>query len=172
MSAADVAVIGLGNRWRGDDAAGLEVAPALRSFVGDARSAAASAGIHGRARVVEFEGDPAALIDRWRRTDDVVLVDAVVSGSPPGAVHRLDASDDPLPSAFARSSTHVFSVAEAIELARALDRMPRRLRIYGIEGEDFGHGTPLMPAIRQAVDVVVGELRAQLIAPRRERGQR
>lgn len=147
-----LAVIGLGNRWRGDDAAGLEVAAALR--------------------VLEFEGDPVALIDRWRPTDDVVLVDAVVSGSPPGTVHRVDASHDPLPSAFARSSTHVFSVAEAIELARALDRMPRRLRIYGIEGEDFGHGAPLMPAIRQAVDVVVGELRAQLIAPRRERGQR
>ncbi|MGA8805322.1 MAG: hypothetical protein WB866_11580, partial [Solirubrobacterales bacterium] len=57
-----------------------------------------------------------------------------------------------------RSSTHALGVADAVELARELDRLPARLAVYGIEGENFEAGEGLTPAVEATVDVLVGEL--------------
>jgi hydrogenase maturation protease len=131
-------IIGVGNPWRGDDAAGIEVA--LR--------------VGGLA----FEGDGTGLVDAWAGADDVVIVDAAAPGTAPGTVHRFDASTAPLPAHRLRSSSHHFGVADAIELARALDRLPPVLRVYAIEGEDFGAGRKLSPPVRRAVEALVAEL--------------
>ena len=56
----------------------------------------------------------------------MIVVDAA-AGPPPGTVERFDAVAAPLPAAYARRSTHSFGVGDAIELARALDRLPSRL---------------------------------------------
>jgi hydrogenase maturation protease len=42
-------------------------------------------------------------------------------------------------------------VIEAVQLGKALGRMPSRLRIFGIEGEDFSFGEGLTPAVESAV---------------------
>jgi hydrogenase maturation protease len=57
-----------------------------------------------------------------------------------------------------RCSTHALGVAEAIELARALGRLPARLEVYAIEGARFTAGAGLSPAVEQAV----GKLAASL----------
>ena len=132
-------VIGVGNAWRGDDAAGLAVAR--------------------RAGGLEHEGECLALLEAWGPDDEVAIVDAASSGAPPGTVHRLDPLDRPLPPGMLSSSTHAIGVPEAIELARALDRLPRALRVYGIEGESFETGTGLSPAVTRAVRELSGELR-------------
>ena len=62
----------IGNAWRSDDAAGLEVARLLRGR------------LPPEARVVEHEGEPTALIDSWEGAEALWLVDAVTSGSAPG----------------------------------------------------------------------------------------
>ncbi len=56
---------------------------------------------------------------------------------------------------FSRSSTHSFGVAEAVELARALGRLPARIVVFGIEGRDFAQGEGLSPDVDAAVDEVV-----------------
>ena len=114
-------LIGLGNELRGDDAAGLLVARAARGR---------AAGID----VVESGGEPIDLLDSWEGFDDVVVADAVSSGAEPGTVHRIDAAAGPLPTPFASPSTHALGLAEAVELGRALDRLPTRLVVFGIEG--------------------------------------
>ena len=86
------------------------------------------------------------------------MVDAAAAGVAPGTVHRFDAGAAPLPARSLRSSSHHFGVADAVELARSLDRLPARLTVYAIEGEDFGAGRELSPAVRRAVDQVVEEL--------------
>ena len=143
-----VLVVGVGNAWRSDDGAGPAVARRLRDDP----------------RVLVYEGEPVGLIEAWAGADEVLLVDAVCSGAPPGTVHRLDALAASLPSELARGSTHAFSVQETIELARVLGRLPRRLLVYGIEGERFGAGNELSPAVRDAVEEVSGELRRALAA--------
>ena len=139
-------VVGVGNVWRSDDAAG----PAVARRLGDDPG------------VLVHEGEPIGLIEAWAGADEVLLVDAVSSGAPPGTVHRLDAVAAPLPSDLARGSTHAFGLRETIELARALERLPARLLIYGIEGERFTAGSELSPAVEDAVDDVSRELRARL----------
>ena len=133
-------VIGVGNPWRGDDGAGLEVAR--------------------RVGGLEHEGDCARLADLFAGLDDVAVVDAAAPSGTPGAVHRFDAGREPLPAAMLRSSTHAFGVAEAIELARVLGRFPRTLRVYAIEGADFTIGRSLTPAVERAVERLAGELAA------------
>ena len=146
-------VIGIGNAWRSDDAAGLEVARALQNSPLE--------GVDVLAR----EGEPTELIDVWAGAEAVWLVDAVSSGATPGTVHRLDASSEPLPAVLFRVSSHLVGLAEAVELARALDRLPPRVVVYGIEGARFEAGEGLTPEVEVAVDLVVARLRAEVAGP-------
>lgn len=132
-------VIGVGNAWRGDDAAGLAAAGRLREEIGD------------DVEVAELEGELSSLIDAWEESDHVIVIDAVSSGAVPGTVHRIDARAARLPPPLARHSTHAVGLATAIELGRALDRLPRRLVVFGIEGERFEVGAELTPRVRNAV---------------------
>jgi len=132
-------IIGVGNPWRGDDGAGIEVAR--------------------RVGGVTFEGDGTGLIDVWEDADgEVVVVDAAASGASPGTIQRFDARAAPLPAHTLRSSSHHFGVADAAELARSLGRLPPTLRVYAIEGQDFGAGHDLSPLVRRAVNEVAAEL--------------
>ena len=145
---SDTLVIGLGNSWRGDDGAGPAVARGLLDEV--------------QARVRVYEGEPVGLIEDWTGADAVIVVDAVSSGAPPGTIHRLDPLSEPIPAGLSQGSTHAFGLAETIELARTLDRLPPRLTVYGIEGERFTAGQQLSPPVSAAVDAVCEELRGLL----------
>ena len=149
-----VMVIGVGNALRHDDGAGLAVARRLRSLPGGVPIA-----------VREHEGETLALLDLWAGSDAVVLVDAIRSGATPGTIHRFDASEEPLPSELrGSSSTHAVGIGEAIELARSLRRLPRRVLVLGVEGRRFDAGAGLSAEVEAGVDgladLVFGEARA------------
>jgi hydrogenase maturation protease len=114
--------------------------------------------------VLEREGEPTSLIDAWEEADAVWLVDAVSSGAPAGTVHRVDATAGAVPAAFARSSTHHLGLPEAVELARALGRLPRRLVVYGVEGARFDTGETLTPEVAAAAGRVADAVRAEVLA--------
>jgi hydrogenase maturation protease len=132
-------VIGVGNRWREDDGAGLVVAQRLTGAVPES------------VEVLEHEGEPTSLVEAWEGADAVWLVDAVSSGAPPGTVYRLDAGDDALPARLFRASTHHVGLAETVELARTLGRLPARTIVFGIEGARFRAGEGLTPEVAAAV---------------------
>lgn len=142
-------VIGVGNSDRGDDAVGLAVARRIRM--------AAPRGVTVR----ELDGDQLALLEAWDDADDVHVVDAVCSGGRPGTVHRLDAAQ-PLGACFTHRGTHTFSLADVIELARALDRLPAHLVCHGIEGTAFDLGAPLSQEAEAAVRLVTAEILREL----------
>jgi hydrogenase maturation protease len=150
-------VIGVGNRWRSDDAAGLEVVARLRHAVPEG------------VELLEREGEPTSLIDAWRGADAVWVVDAVSSGAQPGTLHRLDATERELPADVFRTSTHHFGLAEAVELARAVGALPPRLVVFGIEAGRLELGDTLTPevanAVGRAADAVRGEVLASAAAP-------
>ena len=142
----------MGNAFRGDDAAGLEVARLLQGTLPPG------------AQLVEREGEPTALMDAWEGAEGLWLVDAVASGAPAGTVHRLDAGDQELPAGLFRASTHAFGLAEAVELARALGRLPDRTVVFGIEGTRFDAGEELSPEVAAAVTKVAAALREEVDA--------
>ena len=145
MSRVVVAVVG--NRLRGDDAAGPLVADALR---------AAGHPI----RIVEADTDPLAVLDAFGPDDTVFLVDAVLSGAPPGTIHEFAPHDGALPPERPGGSTHGFGLAAVVALARVLGRLPRTLVILGIEGAGFDLGTEPHPAVRRAAATVADRIAA------------
>jgi len=146
VSAPEHVVIGVGNALRGDDAVGLAVASSLRERV--------PSGVV----VVPCEQEPSRLLDAWQGARAAIVVDAAASGSAPGRIHRFDASEAAVPTGVFRSSTHAFGVGDAIELARALGRLPSRVVVYGVEGGAFAPGEGLTPPVRAAVEVVAGSV--------------
>ena len=136
-------VIGLGNPFRGDDAVGRVIARRLQELA------------LPDVDVCEESGEGVALMEAWKDATGVILIDAVQSGAAPGTIHRLDVSRGPVASRFFPSSTHAFSVAEAVELARALNQLPARVVLYGIEVRSFRTGEPLSPEVAGAVDEVL-----------------
>lgn len=134
-----ILIIGIGNEYRSDDAVGLLVARALQTRK------------LPRVSIQEATGEGTALLEAWRGRDAVILIDAVTSGAPAGTIHRLDARSSPLSPDLFALSTHAFSVAEAIELARALGNLPQRLVIYGVESQQFVAGMGLSPEVESAV---------------------
>jgi len=136
-------VIGVGNRLRGDDGAGVAVAERLSERTSP------------DVEVVACSEEPSRLMDAWEGAESVVLVDTVSSGAPPGTIHRFDAGAEAVPARTFRSSTHAIGIAETIELARALGRLPHRVRVYGVEAGGFTTGADLTPAVEAAVTSLV-----------------
>jgi hydrogenase maturation protease len=147
-----ILVIGIGNPDRGDDAAGLEVARRVREATRP-----------GEVTVRELAGDQLALIDEWAGATEVYVVDAVCSGGMPGTVYQFDAAEA-LTGRFRHRGTHTFSLADVIELARALGRLPGHLAGYGIEGASFAIGDGLSTEAAAAVDKVASLLLSDLKA--------
>jgi hydrogenase maturation protease len=145
-----LSLIGIGNRFRRDDAAGLEVVRRLRL--------AHPPGVI----LIEQEGEPASLIEAWSTADEALVIDGISSGSTPGALHRFDVTHAPLPGQVFNPSTHAVGLPEAVELARELDRLPGRLVVYGIEGESFEAGEGLSDPVQKTVEKLVLDLYHEL----------
>ena len=139
-----VVVIGVGNALRSDDGVGLAVAERVRRAAG--------------VDVVTCEDEPSRLLDAWNGADAALVVDAVSSGAAPGTVHRFDASAGALPAGVFRGSTHAFGVGETIELARALGRLPKLVKVYGVEGAVFAAGEGLSRDVEASVEPLAQEL--------------
>ncbi len=148
-------VVGLGSPDRSDDAVGPEVA---RTVASEGPAAV---------RVIEHE-DPTALLDLWAGHDLVVVVDAVCSGGPAGSLHQFETGIGaaPMPerawSATGRGGTHAFGLVAAVELARALHRLPSRLVVIGVEATGFEHGAPMTAPVAAAVPAAAAQVIAVL----------
>ena len=136
-------MIGVGNLYRGDDAAGVLATRRLKAAGSESFT------------VLEHSGEGASLMEMWKGADAVILIDAVSSGSPPGTIHRLEPALQPLPARMFQNSTHAFSLPQAIEMARALDEIPATMIVFGIEGRNFQAGTELSPEVSKALPELV-----------------
>ena len=146
-------IAGCGCEHRGDDAAGLLVARRLRQLGIDA---------------IEHTGDAAGLLELFGRDDDVLVIDAVITGARAGEIVYWNTAAAPLPSEPFACSSHVLGVAEAVELARVLGRLPRRLRVAGIEARCFDLGAPPSPPVLRAVERLASAIahsRTTTVAP-------
>ena len=145
----DILVIGVGNRFRGDDGIGPAVIDSLRADP-------------PHATICETSGEATELIETWSDAKLVLIVDCISSGAPPGTIHHIEANRQNLPPQILQTSTHSFGLAEAVELGRALGRLPPRLIIYGIEGRDFGYGQTLSEPVASVVETVVARIHDHL----------
>ena len=112
--------------------------------------------------MLDCADEPTRLLDRWAGLDLLVVVDAAVTGTRPGTLHRVESSGEPLPRDLRLASTHAVGVADALELGRTLGRAPRRVVVLGLEGERFGMGDDMSPAVQAALDDLVAAALAAL----------
>jgi len=139
-------LLGIGNPWRGDDAAGLLAAHALRTRQ-----------ISG-VTVIETNIVDPAIIEQWQGVDRLVVVDAVVSGAAPGTVHCFNLSRESLPGDISFCSSHAFDLAALLNLARVLDRLPPQVWVFGVEAHDFTPGQAVNETVRLGVAACVAAI--------------
>ena len=135
-----VAVIGIGNAMRGDDGIGP-------CTIGRLASTITREGVE----LIAIDGEATRLIDVWRDRHLAVVIDAVIGNSVPGSVRRIEPGVQGLPGWSAGTSSHAAGLAEAVELGRTLDRLPRRLVVFGVEAADMTLGAGLSPEVAAAV---------------------
>ncbi len=149
MTPRPVLVVGLGHPDRGDDGVGPVVVRAAARRLGP------------DVEVLEHE-DPTDLALLWAGRERAVVVDAVrTPAGAPGRVHvlRTGAGSAPLGAddraRTAAGGTHVFGLAAAVELSRALGTLPAEVTVVGVEAADVGPGAPLSPQVATAVPAAV-----------------
>ncbi|HAX92285.1 MAG TPA: hydrogenase maturation protease [Rhodospirillaceae bacterium] len=147
-----VLFLGVGNLQRADDGAGPALAERLA-----ADQSFAKKGIE----VQPHSGEGASLMPLWEGADRVVIVDAMKSGKPLGTICRFDAINDTLKPDVFRYSSHLFGLAEATELSRALGTLPKAMIIYGIEGEEFTFGAAMSAQVEAALAEVETAVRKE-----------
>lgn len=150
IQASRILMIGVGNAYRHDDAAGLVVARRLKD------QTLSSCEVH------EQVGEGTVLMELWKCAERVVVVDAVQSGAIVGTVHRFNINLTSLAAPIFRVSTHAFGLNEAIELSRALKQLPSNFIIYGIEGQNFDAGIGLSSTVLGAVNDLAEKLRQEV----------
>jgi len=141
-----VAVIGIGQSLRGDDAAGLE---AIRQW----REKFQETANRPEVRVEASELPGLSLLDVIEDVDAAILVDAVQSSAPPGSIHCLTENDLATFTSDAKSA-HGWGVAETLSMGRLLGRAHIPIRLIGIEAEQMILGAGMSQAVQDNIPVV------------------
>jgi len=147
-------IIGVGSPF-GDDRLGWVAVEMLQG------SAALAALAGGSISFSILDRPGTLLLAHWHDADNVLVVDAVRSGAPPGTRHRLEPGEV---SALGSVSSHGFGLASALELARALNDLPPHLVIHGIEIDPFGAGFSLSEPVRRSLPWLIQEIEREACA--------
>ena len=140
----EIVVIGCGNPYAGDDAAGIAVVEALQK----------SAPTELCLRLMHDLG-AAFLCDAHERASIVIIVDAVKSGAPIGTLHFCRfPSNSVVARSSQRVSTHSLGLEKEIALASTCGECPK-VFLLGIEIGDHCNGESLSSPVTVAVEKAV-----------------
>jgi len=146
-------VLGLGNPLRRDDGIGLQVVRRVASTLDHRENVDVEEDHRGGLRLME----------RLVGYDRAIIVDAILSGAPPGTVHRLSPSSIPTRNS---ACAHDVDLPMALALGRqAGGKLPRdeNILLLAIEAADvdtFGdtYTEAVLAAVPQAADAVIAAL--------------
>lgn len=150
-----VAVMGVGNELKGDDALGVHVARALMPRV------------HASERLLVIEAGLApenfcGLLRRFK-PDVIILIDAVHMDARPGTVQSLN-----LDSAVrAGLSTHNASFHMLVEYLQA--ELGCEFLVLGVQAAGYSFEAPLSPLVEASIDALAQQLADMLVPTLRER---
>ncbi len=152
-------VIGLGNRWRGDDALGPLVLDELRHRHPIGTKS-------GCIEIIESPGDTLSVINAWADRDQVYLIDACSDDElEPGQVviiHNAITTPTTLQTLRHPTSSHVLDIEQAIGLSQTMGNTPKRLTIYAANATQFTAGAKPSAAILHAVETIANTVSTAL----------
>ncbi len=151
-------ILGVGNDWASDDGAGPAVVRRVQKWW--------NARLRDAKREVGFQvlaRPDLSLLDLMARYDEVIIVDAVVSGAAPGTLHRQVWEKGMLgDKGVARASSHGFGLRELLQMAASLGKLPTRVELWGVAIASTEPGQGLTPQVARAVDDFAAELLTRL----------
>jgi len=142
-------VLGLGNLLLGDDGVGLRLLEDLRREFGET----------GAIEFVDGGTQGLALLGYLADRPNVVILDAVGLGAPPGTVHVLGASDIEQLRARRAATAHEGNALEILAVAQLLGQAPGHVLIVGVEPAQVLTGVGLSPEVESVLPRALAEAR-------------
>ena len=156
-------IIGVGNLLLKDEGVGVQVARQLQKRALPPEVEVCDGGVGG-----------IGLLDYFRRTSKLLLIDAAEMNLKPGAVVRFTPREVKDSGHRVKFSTHDVGLAEVLKLAEALGLCPEEVVIIGIQPKEIAWGEELSPAVQASlpgvVEMVMKEISSNFIAPFIARG--
>lgn len=150
MSPPSLLVLGLGNVLCGDDGLGVVAVERLR------RRGPLPEGV----RLLDGGTLGLSLLGCFDGADDVILVDAVRTGEPPGTLVRLE-GDEVAPAVRERLSCHQIGVADLLDALRWMGTLPRRLVLLGLVPRTLELGLERSAEVEDGLDRLVEAVAAE-----------
>lgn len=153
-----VVLLGVGNVLMADEGLGVHVVNELeKRFV-----------FPENVRCVDGGTSTNELLGDLENLDQLIVIDAVRAGKPPGTMVRLEGSA--VPSAFqTKLSPHQTGIADLLATLTFMGRGPKRIVFYGVEPERITLDLELSPSVSKVLpqvrDAVVNELAGLGISP-------
>jgi len=143
---AEIAIIGIGNPFRGDDGAGWAVIEALEGKM------------PAQIKLSKIRGEIAEILEYFESYPVIYLIDACVGSASTGTWKRMDALVDPVDFEQSQTSTHGLSISQAISLAKNLNQLPSKLILYAIYGDHYTTSQGLSSKVAKAIPFIVQNL--------------
>lgn len=150
-----ITVIACGNLLRGDDGVGAYVFREL-----------AKSGIPDGVALIEAGTATLDILSYVEHADKVLIIDAVMSGNPPGTIYRIPIGD--LNTSVANNLTlHDLNPQDILAIGRAMlgKELTDRVIVLGMEVKSTQYGLGLSPEVEKAiprlVDLVEEEMTGQ-----------
>jgi len=140
-------IIAVGNDLYGDDGIGNAVLNAIAQIpkLKDVE-------------LVDGATDALGLIDHFEDMDHIILVDAAQMGEEPGTVKIFDKDEVKLKIKMDHLTVHGISLAETLEIAKTIEKLPKKVTIIGIEPKNIGISEKLSDNALQAIPIVVSHI--------------
>jgi len=148
------AVLGLGNRIQGDEALGAIVVERLRGEL--------PASLAARVDLIDGGTVGLGLLPYLEDLDGLVVVDVVDQAAAPGSL--VDMEIDPLRPAEGPMGVHELGAAELLGALLITGRLPRRVRVIGLQPDRLGMGTELSPALASRLPGLLTTISERLTA--------
>ncbi len=144
-------IIGVGNLLLKDEGVGVRVARELQKRALPQEVEVCDGGVGG-----------IGLLDYFRGTSRLLLIDAAEMRMKPGAVFRFTPREIKDFGPGIKFSTHDMGLAEVLKLAHALGLCPEEVEIIGIQPQEISWGEELSPAVQasfpQVVELIMKEI--------------
>lgn len=145
-----IALLGLGNLMRTDDAVGMLTLHTL----------ARSNLLPPEIRVIEGGTLGLDLLDSLRGISHLLVLDAVDTGTPPGTLLRFEGRQiDNLP---VSKSVHLLGFSDLMGALRLMDAAPAHVVLLGVQPASTDWGTVLTPEVKPAQPALMQSVLAQI----------
>ncbi len=152
----NISIIGIGNSFRGDDAAGLYIIEYLRERYSDILGPVRDA-CNINIQLIDASHDPVLAGSIIVEGNPVIIIDAAEMGLEAGSCCVLKISDLKDSVSLRTVSTHGLNISQVLIMAETLG-FSENIRIIGIQLDNTGHGDTISQKILSGTDEIVQKI--------------